>query len=184
MPVSDGDFKKLIAVLRLSVPYTGLIITARETAQMRREALKLGITQTDASTKIGIGAYSESGSQQEAERQQFILGDTRSLDEVIGEFADLGYITSFCTAGYRCGRTGQYIMELLRKGKERWFCKLNAVLTFREWLNDYAPEKTKEKGERIIKKEITEIKQNLPDFFPQFIDYYEKIKNGSRDLYF
>jgi len=182
--VSDDDFKKLIAVLRLSVPYTGMIITAREPAHIRRESLGLGITQTDASTKIGIGAYSESASRQEAEKQQFLLGDTRTLDEVIGEFADLGYITSFCTAGYRCGRTGQCIMELLKKGKERWFCKLNAVLTFREWLDDYATEETKQKGEKIIQKEISEIKQNLPEMFPRFMENYEKIKNGHRDLYF
>jgi len=182
--VSDNDFKKLVAVLRLSVPYAGMIITARETAQMRRESLKLGITQTDASTKIGIGAYSESYNSQEAERQQFLLGDTRSLDEVIGEFADMGYITSFCTAGYRCGRTGQCIMELLKTGKERWFCKLNAVLTFREWLDDYATDETKRKGETIIKKEISEIKQNLPEMFPKFMENYKEIKNGQRDIYF
>ncbi|MBA3051547.1 MAG: [FeFe] hydrogenase H-cluster radical SAM maturase HydG [Candidatus Omnitrophica bacterium] len=182
--VSDGDFKKLIAVIRLSVPYCGMIITARETAQMRRECLKLGVTQTDASTKIGIGAYSERCSEQEGERQQFILGDTRSLDEVIGEFAEMGYITSFCTAGYRCGRTGKCIMNLLKKGEEKWFCKINAVLTFREWLDDYASPGTKKKGEKIIKKEIEEIKTQKPKIFKKFMDDYTKIKNGERDIYF
>jgi len=182
--VSDEDFKKLIAVLRLSVPYTGLILTAREPAHLRREVISLGITQTDASTKIGIGAYSKNLEQQIPAEQQFLLGDTRSLDEVIGEFAEMGYITSFCTAGYRCGRTGERIMELLRKGKERWFCKLNAVLTFREWLDDYASPKTKEKGEKIIQKEIEEIKQKLPNIFPKFLKFYKRIQNGERDLYF
>ncbi|PIU18732.1 MAG: [FeFe] hydrogenase H-cluster radical SAM maturase HydG [Elusimicrobia bacterium CG08_land_8_20_14_0_20_44_26] len=182
--VSDDDFKKLIAIIRLSVPYAGMIITARETAAIRRESLRLGVTQTDASTRIGIGAYSESYSEQEAERQQFILGDTRDLNEVIGEFADMGYITSFCTAGYRCGRTGKCIMELLRSGKERWFCKMNAVLTFREWLDDYATEKTKVKGEKIILKEISEIKKNIPKTFSEFMEKYEEIKRGQRDLYF
>jgi len=182
--VSDEDFKKLITVLRLSVPYTGMILTARESAQIRRDVLPLGITQTDASTRIGIGAYSEKYSEQEAERQQFLLGDTRTLNEVIDEFAKSGYITSFCTAGYRCGRTGRHIMDLLRKGQERWFCKLNAVLTFREWLDDYANEETKKSGEEIITKEIEEIKMKLPKFYPEFIKYYERIKNGERDLYF
>jgi len=182
--VSDDDFKKLVAVLRLSVPYTGLIITAREPAHLRKEIIPIGITQTDASTKIGIGAYSKNPEKQIPEEQQFLLGDTRSLDEVIGEFAEMGYITSFCTAGYRCGRTGECIMGLLREGKERWFCKLNAVLTFREWLDDYASPKTKEKGEKIIQKEIEEIRQKLPDIFPKFLKFYERVQNGERDLYF
>lgn len=182
--VSDRDFKRLIAVIRLSVPYTGMILTARETAEIRKAVIPLGCTQTDASTRIGIGAYSDRCTEQEAERQQFILGDTRSLDEVIREFALNGYITSFCTAGYRCGRTGKNIMELLRKGKERWFCKLNAVLTFREWLNDYASEETKQAGEGIIGKEIEGIKSQLPQFFPKFKEFYQRIHNGERDLYF
>ena len=182
--VSDDDFKRLIAVLRLSVPYTGMILTAREPAEIRREVLPLGITQTDASTRIGIGAYSDKYTEQEAERQQFLLGDTRSLDEVIREFALNGYITSFCTAGYRCGRTGKSIMDLLKNGKERWFCKINAVLTFREWLDDFASEKTKEAGEEIIKNEIEEVKKNLPKIFPKFIEFYTRVENGERDLYF
>lgn len=182
--VSDEDFKRLIAVIRLSVPYTGMILTARETPEIRREVLPLGITQTDASTRIGVGAYSDRYDEQEGERQQFLLGDTRSLDEVIKEFASIGYITSFCTAGYRCGRTGKCIMDLLKQGRERWFCKLNAVLTFREWLDDFASEETKKAGERIINKEISEIKKELPQVYPKFIQYYKRIKEGERDLYF
>ena len=115
--VSDADFKKLVCVLRLAVPYTGMIITARERPEVIRECLPM-VTQRDASSRIGIGAYQDAYDDQEAERQQFLLGDTRSLDEVIRELAELGYITSFCTAGYRCGRTGNHIMELLRSGKE------------------------------------------------------------------
>ena len=182
--VSDEDFKKLIAVIRVSVPYTGLILTAREPAHIRKEVIPLGITQTDASTKIGIGAYSEGCEQQVGERQQFLLGDTRSLDEVIRELAQEGYITSFCTAGYRCGRTGECIMRLLKQGKERWFCKVNAVLTFREWLDDFASEQTKRVGEELIKKEIEEIKQQKPSIYPKFMEYYRRIENGERDLYF
>ena len=182
--VSDEDFKKLICILRLAVPYTGMIISARETAQIRREALSLGITQTDASSKIGIGAYSDSGNDQEGNRQQFLLGDTRSLDEVIGEFASMGYITSFCTAGYRCGRTGKRIMDLLKSGAEGRFCKLNAVLTFREWIDDFASDETKLMAEKVIEKEIAEVKMVLPEFFSQFMDFYQRIKEGERDLYF
>ena len=182
--VSDEDFKKLIAVIRVSVPYTGLILTAREPAHIRKEVIPLGITQTDASTKIGIGAYSDGCEQQVEKRQQFLLGDTRSLDEVIRELAQEGYITSFCTAGYRCGRTGECIMRLLKQGKERWFCKVNAVLTFREWLDDFASEQTKRVGEELIKKEIEEIKQQKPSIYPKFMEYYRRIENGERDLYF
>ena len=182
--VSDEDFKKIIALIRLSVPYTGMILTAREPAHIRRQVLPLGITQTDASTRIGIGAYSEDYRKQEAERQQFLLGDTRSLDELVRELAQKGYIVSFCTAGYRCGRTGRYIMDLLQQGKERWFCKMNAVLTFREWLDDFASSETKAQGEELIRKELKELKEQLPHFFSQFMNYYKRIKDGERDLYF
>jgi 2-iminoacetate synthase len=182
--VSDADFKKLITIIRLAVPYTGMIITARESAQIRKDALSLGVTQTDASTKIGIGAYSDKTPHQQGDRQQFILGDTRSLDEVIREFASMGYISSFCTAGYRCGRTGKCIMDLLRSGQEGKFCKLNAVLTFREWLDDFASEETKRISESVIQDEISQVKQQMPKAYPEFIKYYERIKNGERDLYF
>lgn len=185
--VSDEDFLKLIAVIRLSVPHAGLIITARETAEIRRQSLRLGITQTDASTRIDIGGYSENDGKQVSEEQQFMLGDTRSLDEVIREFSELGYITSFCTAGYRCGRTGDKIMGLLRSGTEGKFCKLNAVLTFREWLDDFASEETKTAGEKVIQAEIDQIKDQ--EFFKKgkllkhFETYLARIEGGERDLY-
>lgn len=184
--VSDEDFKKLIAVIRLSVPYTGMILTAREPAHLRNEILSMGIvTQTDASTKIGIGAYSDRYTEQKAERQQFLLGDTRSLDELIRELAKMGYITSFCTAGYRCGRTGKHIMTLLKTGREAVFCKLNAVLTFREWLDDFASEETKIAGKQVIQKELEEIKERVPaEVFSKLMEYYRRIQNGERDLYF
>ena len=143
--VSDRDFKKLVAVIRLSIPYAGMIITAREPEAIRKEIIPIGCTQTDASSRIGIGSYSDIYSKQEGDRQQFLLGDTRSLDEVIRDFSEMGLITSFCTAGYRCGRTGEHIMGLLRTGKEARYCKLNAVLTFREWLEDFATPETRGK---------------------------------------
>jgi len=184
--VADDAFKRLITVIRLAVPYTGMIITARENAALRREVLPLGCTQLDASSKIGVGAYADEqpGEDQQDDRQQFLLGDTRSLEEVIRELAEAGYITSFCTAGYRCGRTGKKIMKLLRCGKEGQFCKLNAVITFREWLDDFAGEETMAAGEKIIAAEIEQIKQRMPGFFEEFMSFYEKTKSGRRDLYF
>lgn len=185
--VSDSDFKKLVAVLRLSIPYTGMIITAREPEKIRNEIIPIGCTQTDASTRIGVGSYSNRDNDQDIEKQQFMLGDTRSLEDVIRDFAEHGTITSFCTAGYRCGRTGDKIMKLLCTGKEGKFCKLNAVLTFREWLDDYAAEETKAVGYKLIEKEISEINSD-PDIqkmnlVKPFHDLYGRICNGERDLY-
>lgn len=185
--VSDRDFKRLVAVLRLSIPYAGMIITARESAEIRREVIPVGCTQTDASTKIGIGSYSEQYNKQEKERQQFILGDTRSLTEVIQEFADMGIITSFCTSGYRCGRTGDKIMGLLKHGTEGKFCKLNAILTFKEWLDDFGTEETRKAGEKVIMKELEEVKAD-PYYKENKLDgilnkFYKRISNGERDLY-
>jgi 2-iminoacetate synthase len=181
--VSDEDFKKIILLIRLAIPYTGMIITARETAQMRRDAIGLGVTQTDASTRIGIGSYSEEEKGQESERQQFMLGDTRSLDELVRDFAEMGHITSFCTAGYRCGRTGKCIMDLLRSGKEGKFCKLNAVLTFQEWLDDFATPATREAGLRVLDRELEEIRAQNPQGFSTFSQFLERVRKGERDLF-
>ncbi|MCI2425519.1 [FeFe] hydrogenase H-cluster radical SAM maturase HydG, partial [Candidatus Acetothermia bacterium] len=120
----------------------------------------------------------------EGSKQQFFLGDTRSLDEVVRELALMGYITSFCTAGYRCGRTGGNIMELLRSGNEGKFCKLNAVLTLREWVDGFASEETRVVAEEIIAKEIDEIKVTMPEIFPHFMKYYDRVRKGEGDLYF
>jgi len=182
--VSNQDFEKLVTVIRLAVPHAGMIITARESAEIRRKVISLGCTQTDASTKIGVGDYSLNKSDQDKEKQQFLLGDTRSLDELIREFSERGYITSFCTAGYRCGRTGECILSLLKSGQEGKFCKLNAVLTFREWLDDFASPETKKVGEQVIQREIEEVKKTLPKAYDKLIEYYNRIKNGERDLYF
>ncbi|MGA2481416.1 MAG: [FeFe] hydrogenase H-cluster radical SAM maturase HydG [Spirochaetia bacterium] len=186
--VSDEDFKRLIAVLRLSIPYAGLIVTCREKPQLLRDVIPM-CTQRDASSRIGIGAYSDEGEDQQEKKQQFMLGDTRSLDQVIRELASQGYITSFCTAGYRCGRTGKKIMTLLRTGKEGCFCKLNAILTFQEWLEDFGSPETQRIGEAIIQKEIAEVKSRVPkDYTPELLkhllDSHQRIKHGERDLNF
>lgn len=196
--VSDDELKKIITVLRLAVPYTGLIITARENPEIRREMINVGITQTDASTRIGIGGYSEmlkkwsrfqeKDSSQKEDEQQFILGDTRRLDEVIRELANKDIITSFCTAGYRCGRTGEKIMGLLCNCVEGKFCKLNAILTYREYLDDYASEETRRLGYKVLEKELNELDdieffQERPEMMKEFYDYYERVSNGERDLF-
>ncbi len=181
--VSDEDFKKIMIIIRLAVPYTGMIITAREKASIRDEALLMGVTQMDASSRIAIGGYSDAVTAQEKDKQQFILGDTRSLDELIRDFAQKGVITSFCTAGYRCGRTGKCIMDLLRSGAEGKFCKLNAILTFQEWLDDFGSEETRRVGLPLIEKEIEQVKAKNPKALEIFMDYHNRIKKGERDLY-
>ncbi|MCD4778995.1 MAG: [FeFe] hydrogenase H-cluster radical SAM maturase HydG [Candidatus Omnitrophica bacterium] len=181
--VSDEDFIKIILVIRLAIPYTGMIITARENAQLRREAINIGVTQTDASTRIDIGGYTLQRKQQESREQQFILGDMRSLEEVVREFASMGYITSFCTAGYRCGRTGKCIMDLLRNGMEGKFCKLNAILTFKEWIDDFASAETKMLADPLLHKELEDVRLTVPEMYPAFIEYYKRIEQGERDLY-
>ena len=189
--VRDEDFLKLITVLRLAVPYTGLICTARESAPIRNEAFRRGITQVDASTRIGLGAYSEGTSakrdkgtgDQDIENQQFMLGDGRSLEELVGYLADQGIITSFCTAGYRIGRTGARIMRMFRDCTEGNFCKLNAILTFREWVDDFASPTVREKCERLIEREYAEAKAQLPALMPGFEPLYQKTLHGCRDLF-
>ncbi len=186
--VSDENFKKLVAVLRLSVPTAGLIVTAREKAAIKQQVLQLGCTQTDASTRIGIGAYSDQRTELPQDSEQFTIGDPRNLDDVIQEVAKLGYISSFCTAGYRCGRTGETIMGMLSHCVESKFCKLNAVLTYREYLDDYASPATKTIGEELIKKEIAEIEgaeyfQQRPHLLSKFREDYSEIIKGKRDLY-
>lgn len=192
--VNNQDFKKLAAILRLSVPYTGIIITAREEPEIKREVIKVGCTQTDASSKIGIGAYTDAlkklaehqGDQTDC-NQQFMLGDTRSLDAVVREMAEMGMITSFCTAGYRCGRTGDKIMGLLKSCTEGKFCKLNAVLTFREYLEDYASPETKAIGEIVLAEELKKIEAmeffQKGDLLANFKAKYNKICNGERDVF-
>lgn len=181
---TDDNFMHAVTVLRLSVPYTGIIITARESPELRDKCLDLGITQMDASTRIGIGAYAKKDVSQEIDEQQFLLGDPRTLEELICDLARRGTITSFCTAGYRCGRTGGCIMDSLKTGKEGTFCKVNAVLTFREWLDDFASPESIKICEPVIKSELAAIEANYPKFYPQVLNRYNKICAGERDLYF
>ena len=184
--IDDEIFRRIIIVTRLSVPYTGMIVTARERPESRNACLNAGMTQLDASPNIAIKGYSdfEKVSDQVKERQQFMLSDTRSLEEVICYMADHDTITSFCTAGYRCGRTGGCIMDALKTGKEGKFCKVNAILTFREWLDDFASDDTVARCMPLLEKELAGVQSWLPKFYPTVKEHYDRICNGERDLFF
>ena len=181
--VSDEDFKKIVAILRISVPYTGLILTARERPEFRKELLRLGVSQTDAGTNISIGGYKEK--RLAPDKEQFQISDTRSLDEFISELIDEGYIPSFCTADYRCGRTGCDFMAITKKGNIRKLCIPNAILTFKEYLLDYASSETRKKGERLILKYLEELKVNYSEqSYIETSKALDRIEKGERDIYF
>ncbi len=184
--INDDTFAKILVLARLSIPYTGMIVTARESPTSRNRVLNHGMTQLDCSSNIAIKGYSdfENEAHQEKERQQFMLGDNRSLDEMVRYLASRDVITSFCTAGYRCGRTGGCIMDALKTGREGKFCKINAVLTFREWLDDFASDETRAIGLKLIEKELNGIKEWLPKFYPTVLKQYEATCRGERDLFF
>jgi 2-iminoacetate synthase len=177
--VTDDQFKKLVAVLRLSVPYTGMILTCREPAELRREVIGVGCTQIDAGSNIAIGGYA--AEEAAGEKQQFMLSDNRSLDDAIRDLAEMGMITSFCTAGYRCGRTGQYFMNIAKAGKVHCMCMPNAILTFQEYLNDYASPGTRAVGEKLVKKEIGQLPtKRLRDHVRKLL---RRVNAGERDVY-
>ena len=177
--VSDEDFTKLVAVLRLAVPYTGLILTAREPMHIREEVLKYGVSQIDGGTNIQMGGYSEKNDSQDLNKEQFKINDDRPLNEVMDELVDTGYIPSFCTACYRVGRTGEHFMEFSVPGFIKRFCQPNAVLTYAEYLEDYASEEQKAKGYKMINDEIANSKVK-----DQLQEKLDRIKKGERDLYF
>lgn len=181
--MSDEEFKLLIAVLRLSVPYTGLILTAREPAKLRSELIEFGVSQIDAGTNIELGGYSEQDTHtQDLKREQFTIADTRPLDEVVSELLDMGEIPSYCTACYRKGRTGEHFMEFAIPGFIKRYCTPNALLTLKEYLVDYAKEEIIEKGEKLIQKELNAMPES--DQKRLLIERLEAIEQGQRDLFF
>lgn len=180
--VSDEDFKKLVAIIRLAVPYTGLILTAREDHDVRREVLQYGVSQIDGGTKIELGKYSEINNEdQNLNREQFKIADERSLSEVIDELLDDNFLPSFCTACYRLGRTGEHFMEFSVPGFIKRCCSPNAMLTLAEYIEDYASPDLAKKGYKAIEKGIQELDENIANKVRERLD---KIKNGERDLYF
>lgn len=175
--VADKDFLKLIAILRLAVPYTGMIMSTRETPAIRRKAFQIGISQTSAGSRTSPGGYG-----QKPTLSQFDIADHRSLDEIAGDICQLGFFPSFCTACYRLGRTGDDFMKFAKSGTIQNFCTPNAILTFKEYLLDYAPTKIKKIGERAIKKEIAKVKdKKVRD---KLDSYLARLEKGERDLYF
>ncbi|SFD88780.1 [FeFe] hydrogenase H-cluster radical SAM maturase HydG [Thermophagus xiamenensis] len=180
--VSDEDFTRLVAILRLAVPYTGLILTAREPAHIRDEVLQFGVSQIDGGTNIEMKGYSKQKEQQDLDQEQFSIGDNRSLNEVMDELIGHGYLPSFCTACYRLKRTGEHFMEFSVPGFIKRFCQPNAILTMAEYLEDYAPPETREKGYRLIQDNLKEYSDD--QFRGKLIQRLERIKRGERDLYF
>ncbi len=181
--VQDESFKRLVAILRLAVPYTGLICTARESAELRREIMGFGVSQIDAGSRIEIGGYTECGDAQLMEREQFCLGDIRSLDTVMGELLQDGFLPSFCTACYRLGRTGEHFMEFAIPGFIKRYCTPNALTTLTEYLVDYASPQTRALGAEIVRKELDKMEDS--PLKAQLIQKLERIdQDGERDLYF
>jgi len=178
----DEDFKRLVAILRLAVPYTGLILTAREAPDVRREVMQYGVSQIDGGTKIELGSYSDSQNEsQNLNREQFRINDPRSLAEVIDELLDNDYIPSFCTSCYRMGRTGEHFMEFSVPGFIKRFCTPNALLTLSEYICDYATGEVAEKGWRVIEKNLQKLE---PGVAQNTREKLERIRRGERDLYF
>jgi 2-iminoacetate synthase len=177
--VPDKIFEKIVAILRLAVPYTGIIMSTRESEKTRAECLKLGVSQISGGSSTSVGGYVEKEKENTA---QFEVNDTRKLDEIVNWLMQLGYLPSFCTACYREGRTGDRFMRLVKSGAIANVCQPNAILTFMEYLMDYASPETREIGEKAIKNHLemitdTRIKQRT-------MDELKKIQEGSRDLYF
>ncbi len=182
--VNDSDFVRLIAILRLAVPYTGLILTARENIDVRREVMKFGVSQIDGGTRLEMGSYSESlNEDQDLNREQFRINDSRSLNEIIDELLENGYLPSFCTACYRLGRTGQHFMEFSVPGFIKRYCTPNAILTLAEYLEDYAPESTARKGWKVIEENLWEMGENSRTA-NEIRRRIQLLKEGKRDLYF
>jgi 2-iminoacetate synthase len=175
-PVSDVDFRKLVAILRLAVPYTGMILSTRETANLRSETFALGISQISAGSRTNPGGYEED---EEFDAAQFQLGDHRSLDEVIRDISELGFIPSFCTACYRLGRTGMDFMDLAKPGDIKHHCDPNALSTYLEYLLDYGSEDTRAVGEATIAEKVAEMDPVRREFTEKML---ARVRAGNRDV--
>lgn len=180
--LSDEEFTRMVAILRLAVPYTGLILTAREPALIRHEILKFGVSQIDGGTRIEMRAYSGEGGPQDLDAEQFEIGDPRSLSVVMDDLIEHEYIPSFCTACYRTGRTGEHFMEFSVPGHIKRLCTPNALITLAEYLEDYAANGAKEKGYRLIRKTLDGLGNDRSKTLLE--DRLARVKSGERDLYF
>ncbi|MGU8153466.1 [FeFe] hydrogenase H-cluster radical SAM maturase HydG [Clostridium perfringens] len=179
--VDDEDFKKIVAILRLAVPYAGLILSTREEPGLRDEIIALGVSQVSTGSCTGVGGYSESYVDPE-EKPQFEVGDHRSPVEMIESLMEAGYIPSYCTACYREGRTGERFMDIVKSGELYKICEANALITLKEFIDDYGTDRTREIGDKLIKKSIDEIDNE--SFRKSVEEKINKISNGTRDLRF
>jgi 2-iminoacetate synthase len=176
--VNDSDFLKMIAIMRLAVPYTGMIMSTRETADVRRATFGVGISQISAGSRTDPGGYNES--QDAFAGSQFQLGDHRSVEEVVKDVISLGYMPSFCTACYRTGRTGQDFMDLAKPGEIKYHCQPNAMSTFLEYLYDYAGPQAKAAGEKLISIELANMdNQQTVTTLPML----NQVRRGERDVF-
>jgi len=177
LPVSDTDFRKITAILRMAVPYTGIIMSTRESAKLRRETLALGVSQISAGSRTNPGGY---GDGEKEDHSQFSLGDHRDLDEVIRDITELGYIPSFCTGCYRLGRTGADFMDLAKPGDIKSHCEPNALSTFQEYLQDYASPATRAAGDKLIAATLEGMNPKIRAISQKLVD---QVKAGKHDVY-
>ncbi|MEG1291018.1 MAG: [FeFe] hydrogenase H-cluster radical SAM maturase HydG [Lachnospiraceae bacterium] len=179
--ISDETFQKIVACIRIAVPYTGMIVSTRESQACREKVLHLGISQVSGGSKTSVGGYAEEESEEE-NSSQFDVSDNRTLDEVVKWLMEMGYVPSFCTACYREGRTGDRFMSLLKSKQIVNCCHPNALMTLKEYLEDYASEETKVMGDQLIEKELDVISN--PKVKEKVISYLSNIHNGERDFRF
>lgn len=180
--VPDEVFHKIVAVIRIAVPYTGMIISTRETPSSRERALELGISQISGGSHTGVGGYVEGEEEQNEQTAQFDVSDTRTLDEIVGWLLSLGYVPSFCTACYREGRTGDRFMSLVKSGQIANCCQPNALMTLKEYLMDYASPETLRLGLKVIAEELDRVPH--PKVRRIATENLEKIALGERDFRF
>lgn len=178
--VADDDFKRIVAILRLAVPYTGIILSTREEARFRDEVIRLGVSQISAGSCTGVGGYEERI--EGCSNPQFELADERTPIEIIKSLCSQGYIPSYCTACYRAGRTGDRFMEFAKTGKIHNLCYPNAMMTFKEYIEDYADEELKVLGNKVIQDNL----RNIPDetMRKKTVERLARIEKGERDLFF
>lgn len=180
---TDEQFLRIIAVIRVATPYTGMILSTRETPETRRRALDLGISQVSAGSCTGIGGYhKEIGQPEQPDTAQFKVSDERTPDEVLTWLCEDGYIPSYCTACYRQGRTGDRFMSLAKSGQIRNICQPNALLTFKEYLIGYGSDHLKELGEKVIAREVEKIPSEKIKTLTK--ERLHKLEEGAQDLYF
>ena len=179
--LDDETFKKIVAIMRIAVPYTGMIVSTRESKECRKDLLELGISQISGGSKTSVGGYYKPEKEEE-DSSQFEVNDNRTLDEVVNWLMELGYVPSFCTACYGSGRTGERFMDICKHEQIHNFCHPNAIMTLQEYLSDYASDITKATGNKIISSEINTINDEI--IKAKVLENLDKIKNGQRDFKF